>query len=43
MSPRAPKRRPAGPRYYRLPSFGGLIFAFFVIAFLIFFLFRLGR
>jgi hypothetical protein len=42
MLPRTPKRKPAGPRYYRLPSFGGLIFAFVVIAFLIFFLFRLG-
>lgn len=42
MLQRAPKRKPSGPRYYRLPSFGGLIFAFIVLALLIFFLFRLG-
>lgn len=42
MLPRAPKRRPGGPRYYRLPSSGGLVFAFLVIAFLIYFLLRLG-
>jgi hypothetical protein len=42
MSPRAPQRKPGGPRYYRLPSFWGLLFTFFVVLLLIFGLLRLG-
>lgn len=42
MSQRKPPRRPAGPRYYRVPSFWGLLFTLLVVALLIFGLLRLG-
>ena len=42
MLRRAPQRKPGGPRYYRVPSFWGLLFTFAVILLLIFGLLRLG-
>jgi hypothetical protein len=42
MSPNAPRRKPPqGPRYYRMPSFWGLIFAFVLVILLIWGLSRL--
>lgn len=43
MSPPAPQRKPnQGPRYYRVPPFGGLIFMFVLVVLLIWFLLRLA-
>ena len=44
MFQRAPKRRkrPVGPRYYRVPSFWGLLFVLAVVVLLISVLFRVG-
>lgn len=38
----APKKRQIGPRYYRMPPLGGLIFIFVLVVVIIVFLFKLG-
>lgn len=42
MLPRAHQRKATGPRYYRVPSFWGLIATFIVVLLLIVFLLKLG-
>jgi hypothetical protein len=44
MWPRAqqPKKRPSGPRYYRMPPLGGLLFVFVLVVVLMVFLFKIG-
>ncbi|MGQ0812987.1 MAG: hypothetical protein ACT4O1_00795 [Gemmatimonadota bacterium] len=42
MSARTPQRKTAGPRYYRVPSFWGLIVTLVIVVLLIFGLLRLG-
>lgn len=44
MSPRAQKRKSTagGPRYYRMPPIGGLIFILVLVLVMMYFLFKLG-
>ena len=38
----APRKKQVGPRYYRMPPLGGLIFIFVLVVVLMMFLFKLG-
>lgn len=42
MFKRAPQPRRSGPRYYRLPHLGALIFVFVLVVILMFLLFKTG-
>jgi hypothetical protein len=42
MSPNAPRRKPTGPQYYRLPSFWGLVATFIIVIVLIVMLLRMA-
>lgn len=42
MSPNARRRKPAGPQYYRVPAFWGLVATLVIVIVLIVMLFRMA-